>query len=342
MNHLFRPLVLLGLLVTFPDLALSAEEPVTYCELPSEETAWINSSPLSVENLKGKAVILWFFEEECPKCRANWPNMYKIAEKYAEKPVIFVAVNSGTPRKKLEKYVQEVGLKWPVIVDTSREFEKECDLYPLNLNNITHIGFITTQGQYYRGDWRVIDQMVERALADAYWSIKPAEVPDAVRVIWRAFEFGDAEKTADLLKRAKVHQRQDVREGAVKFETLVKAAMNKELDEAKSLKQGGPKVWAFKAYHYLLSKYRGFDIPAVVQETCQELLVNAEVQNEFKSMRDLHEIEDQLPVDWEQTPAKVRTSVVEQIHKWMETYPRSDSQRRAKTILREMGGDVPK
>src|SRR4051812_37123176 len=104
MNCLSRPLTLLGFLIAVPAFAFSAEEPVTYCQLPGKEADWINSSPLTVENLKGKAVILWFFEEECPKCRANWPNMYKIAEKYADKPVIFVAVNSGTPRKKLEAY----------------------------------------------------------------------------------------------------------------------------------------------------------------------------------------------------------------------------------------------
>jgi thiol-disulfide isomerase/thioredoxin len=331
------PLMLLVLQVVSASV-FSADEPVTYCLLPAEDSAWINSSPLSVENLKGKAVILWFFEEECPKCRANWPNMYKIAEKYADKPVIFVAVNSGTPRKKLEVYAQEVGLKWPLIVDTSRDFEKECDLYPLTLNNITHIGFITTRGQYFRGDWRVIDQMVERALTDTYWTIKPTEVPDAVKIIWRAFEFGDAVKTADLLKRAKVHQRPDVREGAVRFESLVKAAMDKELKDAGTLKEGGRIVWSYKTYHYVNSKFRGFEIPAIVQEQCQKLVNEPEVQLEFKAMKALREIEDRLPPDWEKTPTTVRKSVVEQIRAWQKTYPRSDQQRRAETILGEMGG----
>lgn len=337
MNVAPRPLILLVFLVATPSaFAFGAEESVTYCELPGAETAWINSSPLSVENLKGKAAILWFFEEECPNCRANWPNMYKIAEKYADKPVIFMAVNSGTPRKKLEGYAKAVALKWPLIVDTSREFEKECDLYPLDLKNTTHIGFITARGQYFRGDWRVIDQMVERALKDTYWTIKPTEVPDAVKVIWRAFEFGEIAKTSDLLKRAKAHQRPDVREGAEKFESLVKAAMDKELKDANILKEGR-KVWAFKAYHLVSSKYRAFDLPPIVEEQCQAMLSDPDVIQEFAAMKALHDIEDQLPVDWETTPKTVRTSVVEEIRKWQKTYPRSDQQPRAATILGEMG-----
>src|SRR5690349_3653751 len=44
--------------------------------LPRDPAAWLNSPPLSVEALKGKGVVLWFFEEQCPRCRAKWPGMY--------------------------------------------------------------------------------------------------------------------------------------------------------------------------------------------------------------------------------------------------------------------------
>lgn len=33
-------------------------------KLPNEPSQWLNSSPLSLETLKGKAAVLWFFEEQ--------------------------------------------------------------------------------------------------------------------------------------------------------------------------------------------------------------------------------------------------------------------------------------
>lgn len=32
--------------------------------LPPDASSWVNSAPLSMETLKGKAAVLWFFEEQ--------------------------------------------------------------------------------------------------------------------------------------------------------------------------------------------------------------------------------------------------------------------------------------
>jgi len=78
--------------------------------LPRDPTAWLNSPPLSVDALKGKGVVLWFFEEQCPRCRAKWPGMYELAKRFEGQPVVFIAVNSGTSPIEVAQYAREVRL----------------------------------------------------------------------------------------------------------------------------------------------------------------------------------------------------------------------------------------
>lgn len=86
----------LGMIATCT-LAQSNEQNIT-APLPPEPANWINSVPLSLDSLNGKGAVIWFFEEQCPRCRAAWPDLMALAKKHENEPVAFIAVNSGTPR----------------------------------------------------------------------------------------------------------------------------------------------------------------------------------------------------------------------------------------------------
>ena len=58
--------------------------------------------PMSIETMKGKAIVMWFFEPACPNCRALWPSLQETAHKFDDQPVLFVAVCSGRPRSAIE------------------------------------------------------------------------------------------------------------------------------------------------------------------------------------------------------------------------------------------------
>lgn len=51
-------LVLIGLAASFSGSAFAQE-----VELPRDPRAWFNSSPVSLQTLRGKGVVLYFFEE---------------------------------------------------------------------------------------------------------------------------------------------------------------------------------------------------------------------------------------------------------------------------------------
>lgn len=86
---------------------------------PSDPVHWINSGPLTASGLKGKGVVLWSFEEECPRCRERWPGLIESAKKFEGQPVVFIAVNSGSGRSTVEDYARQVKCPWPVLVDTA-------------------------------------------------------------------------------------------------------------------------------------------------------------------------------------------------------------------------------
>ena len=83
---------LVVLLVACSQAALQAAE---LARLPNSPANWMNSAPLSLEQLQGKGIVVWYFEEQCPSCEKKWPAILEMAEKHRDKPVVFIAVNSG-------------------------------------------------------------------------------------------------------------------------------------------------------------------------------------------------------------------------------------------------------
>ena len=189
--------------------ALAGETP----EFPQNQAQWINGSPLSLEAVKGKVVFLWFFDADCPTCRGKWPGLMQTAHQFDGKPVLFVGVTSGKPREQLEKYVKETGLTWPVIVDTSREFETAAGIRPIiSLQNIHQVRIISANGKMSGGNYEDIAGEVTKALVGAAWKIDPAGMPESLLPAWTAVEFGNYSQAAAMLKRLPKRGRPEMQE----------------------------------------------------------------------------------------------------------------------------------
>ncbi len=118
MQHRAAPAMALALVVlSLPPPAsaqlLTAPTPTKDFELPG---TWLNAVPPTKEGLAGKAVLLYFFEETCPRCKAQWPALMEIAERHRDDPIAFVAVNSGTPAAAIQDYAQRA----PDLADHAR------------------------------------------------------------------------------------------------------------------------------------------------------------------------------------------------------------------------------
>ena len=83
---------------------------------------WINSDPLTLEELRGKVVLIDFWAFDCSECAKTMPHLREMHAKYSDKGLVIIGVH--TPRAPYEKDIgkvrEAVGLKmleYPVAID---------------------------------------------------------------------------------------------------------------------------------------------------------------------------------------------------------------------------------
>ncbi len=84
---------------------------------------WINSPPLTLQKLRGKAILLDFWTYSCVNCIRTLPALKAMHEKYSKKGLVIVGVH--TPEFGFEKDLKNVqaavdkhGIKYPVALDS--------------------------------------------------------------------------------------------------------------------------------------------------------------------------------------------------------------------------------
>ena len=158
----------------FSSLLLLIESPAVTAQdaakpapkLPSSTSQWINSPPITNEMLAGKAVVLYFFEEECPKGVEAWPKVLSATTKFVGQPVLFIAVNSGTARPQLENYLRRNKVTWPVVCDSDRSFESQFP-FKISLQNIKQIYLVLPNGSLKTGEIENLEGSAVDALREA-------------------------------------------------------------------------------------------------------------------------------------------------------------------------------
>lgn len=84
---------------------------------------WVNSKPLSVQDLKGKVVLVRWWLETCPYCRATAPSLNEFHEKYAKKGLVIIGMYHPKPygrrvsREEVTRYSEVKDFKFPIAID---------------------------------------------------------------------------------------------------------------------------------------------------------------------------------------------------------------------------------
>jgi thiol-disulfide isomerase/thioredoxin len=98
---------------------------------------WINSTPLKLESLKGKVVLLQFWAFDCPFCAEATPKVIALNEKYSKQGLVVIGVH--TPRldhekdlAKLREAVAKKGIKYAVVADNKYDIWSDylCNVWP--------------------------------------------------------------------------------------------------------------------------------------------------------------------------------------------------------------------
>lgn len=88
----------------------------------SKATSWINSEPLTLKNLRGKVILVDFWEYSCINCVRTLPYLKSWYERYHKYGFEIIGVHTpefefGKDRNNVETAMQKLGVVWPVVLD---------------------------------------------------------------------------------------------------------------------------------------------------------------------------------------------------------------------------------
>jgi cytochrome c biogenesis protein CcmG/thiol:disulfide interchange protein DsbE len=86
--------------------------------LPSITLSDVNGAPVKIpDTLKGKVVILHFWQIGCSSCKLEMPAMDVLYGKYRRKGLEILAVNVGQKKEAVKIFAVELGVSYPILTD---------------------------------------------------------------------------------------------------------------------------------------------------------------------------------------------------------------------------------
>jgi len=90
---------------------------------------WLNSPPLSFRQLRGRAVLVDFWDYTCVNCIRTLPYVQAWHERYKDKGLTVIGVHTpeftfAQYESNVERGIREFGLTYPIVVDSDREIWK--------------------------------------------------------------------------------------------------------------------------------------------------------------------------------------------------------------------------
>lgn len=93
-------------------------------ELPGKEMllqgARVDGKPFDWSEYRGKIVLVEFFASWCKDCRLDMPAIRKNYEAYRDRGFDVVSISIDESREDLDRYLQEAGLPWAVLLDNPK------------------------------------------------------------------------------------------------------------------------------------------------------------------------------------------------------------------------------
>ena len=96
---------------------------------PEIGRVWLNSTPLSFRQLRGRVVLIDFWDYTCVNCIRTLPYVQAWHERYRAKGLTVIGVHTpeftfAQYESNVERGVREFGLTYPIVIDTNREIWK--------------------------------------------------------------------------------------------------------------------------------------------------------------------------------------------------------------------------
>ena len=87
----------------------------------------LNGNPMSLEEYKGKPVMLTFWSPDCGACREELPTLQAIASN-PDADVTLLTIVSKVPAAEVQQFMTEAGLTFPVLVNEAGDIAKAYEI----------------------------------------------------------------------------------------------------------------------------------------------------------------------------------------------------------------------
>ncbi|MCX7667306.1 MAG: TlpA family protein disulfide reductase [Atribacterota bacterium] len=116
-------------------------------EAPLFELQGLDGEMYSLENFRGRPVVLVFFHVNCPYCVQVLALMEELYQEYREKAFLSVlAIDMGDTKGKVERLMQKIGVTFPVLLDTDVTVSAAY-----NVMHVPTVFFVDPQGNLVDG-----------------------------------------------------------------------------------------------------------------------------------------------------------------------------------------------
>lgn len=150
--HTHRVSYLLGILLLVTQCVV-AQSSTDYQKLLDKKApewivnGWVNSSPLQVDQLKGKVVLIRWWLETCPYCKASAPALNEFYDAYRDKGLEIIGMYHPKPfgrkvtAEEVKGFADEKNFKFPIAID--QEWESLMAYWPDEIEmNYTSVSFL--------------------------------------------------------------------------------------------------------------------------------------------------------------------------------------------------------
>lgn len=210
------------------------------------------------------------------------PGWNQLRKEYADKPVVFVAVNSGNPKSEVEAYAKSNKFEWPILVDERNETEKQLG-FTISLQNIYQAALLSPEGKVSRvaADVAAMKSAIERELPNAKWTFDGLQIPAKFKAAAADLELGVYDAIPQLASSKD--------ETAQAMYAKLTPIAEKGIERAKALEGEGRKGAAYFEYLKVASWFKKTDFEKTATSAMAALKKEKPVQDEIAARQMLEQ-----------------------------------------------------
>jgi thiol-disulfide isomerase/thioredoxin len=191
----------------------------------------------SLDDFKGKAVVLFFYEKECPRCRGLIPERNKVVEQFKDQPVRFIAIGPNDSMSDVVGYMRGTHLEMTSFPDTLGVMEARYGFH-ISLQNIYQFRYIGPEGNIVDSGIDFTAEKVNQLLSKVKWKYRDGGFDPKLSVPIEMLEWNQYETGLQALRP--FLKRKATAESAGKLYEAVKTEGRQWLDEASSSQSSDP------------------------------------------------------------------------------------------------------